>query len=75
MPQIAVVAGGSAGIGRAAVEAFARPRLLGSSTGAGHERLESTCAAVCAAGGRALAVPTDVADVPSGRASSRSHRA
>jgi NAD(P)-dependent dehydrogenase (short-subunit alcohol dehydrogenase family) len=62
MPQIAVVAGGSAGIGRAAVEAFARRGYWVAVLARGNERLESTCAAVRAAGGRALAVPTDVAD-------------
>jgi len=62
MPDIAVVAGGSAGIGRAAVEAFARRGYWVAVLARGQERLESTCAAVRAAGGRALAVATDVAD-------------
>ena len=62
MSEIAVVAGGSAGIGRAAVEAFARRGYEVGVLARGRERLESTCAAVRDAGGRALAVPTDVAD-------------
>jgi NAD(P)-dependent dehydrogenase (short-subunit alcohol dehydrogenase family) len=62
MPDIAVVAGGSAGIGRAAVEAFARRGYSVAVLARGEQRLESTCAAVRAAGGRALAIPTDVAD-------------
>jgi short-subunit dehydrogenase len=62
MPDIAVVAGGSAGIGRAAVEAFARGGYWVAVLARGKERLESTCAAIREAGGRALAVPTDVAD-------------
>lgn len=62
MPEIAVVAGGSAGIGRAAVDAFARRGYWIAVLARGVDRLEATCAAVQAAGGRALAIPTDVAD-------------
>jgi hypothetical protein len=52
MPDIAVVAGGSAGIGRAAVEAFARRGYWVAVLARGKERLESTRAAVRAAGAR-----------------------
>jgi NAD(P)-dependent dehydrogenase (short-subunit alcohol dehydrogenase family) len=62
MPDIAVIAGGSAGIGRAATEAFARAGYWVAVLARGKERLDATCASIRAAGGRALAVPTDVAD-------------
>jgi NAD(P)-dependent dehydrogenase (short-subunit alcohol dehydrogenase family) len=62
MPEVAVVAGGSAGIGRAAVMAFARRGYWVGVLARDPGRLEATCAEVRAAGGNALGIPTDVAD-------------
>jgi NAD(P)-dependent dehydrogenase (short-subunit alcohol dehydrogenase family) len=62
MPEVAVVAGGSAGVGRAAVMALARHGFAVAVLARGPERVEATCAEVRAAGGRALGIPTDVAD-------------
>src|SRR5438876_8742284 len=62
MKQVVVVTGASAGVGRAAVRAFAR---LGADIGLlarGTDGLESARREVEAAGGRALVLPTDVAD-------------
>jgi len=62
MPEVAVVAGGSAGIGRAAVVALARGGYWVAVLARDRERIDATCAEICAAGGNALAIPTDVAD-------------
>lgn len=62
MAEVAVVAGGSAGVGRAAVMALARQGYWVGVLARDVDRVEATCADVRAAGGRALAVPTDVAD-------------
>jgi 3-oxoacyl-[acyl-carrier protein] reductase len=60
--QVAIVTGASRGIGRAAAVAFAAEGasvvLAARNTGA----LDANVAEIVAAGGRALAVPTDVAD-------------
>lgn len=60
--QVAIVTGASRGIGRAAAVAFAAEGasvvLAARDTGA----LDANVAEIVAAGGRALAVPTDVAD-------------
>lgn len=62
MGQVAIVTGASRGIGRAAAVAFAAEGasvvLAARDTGA----LDANVAEIVAAGGRALAVPTDVAD-------------
>src|SRR5437868_8181558 len=60
--RVVVVTGGSAGVGRAAVRAFAEHGDDVGIIARGHEGLEAAAKEVEAAGGRALAVPTDVAD-------------
>ena len=62
MPEVAVVAGGSAGIGRAAVVALARSGYWVAVLARDRERVEATCAEIRGAGGNALSIPTDVAD-------------
>ncbi len=60
--QVAIVTGASAGIGRASAGAFAE---LGASVvlaARSPDRLEEAASEIRAAGGRALAVPTDVND-------------
>jgi NAD(P)-dependent dehydrogenase (short-subunit alcohol dehydrogenase family) len=61
-PQVVVITGASAGVGRATARAFGR---LGASVGLlarGRDGLEGAKRDVEAAGGRALVLPTDVAD-------------
>jgi short-subunit dehydrogenase len=61
-PEVVVITGASAGVGRATVRAFA---ARGASIGLlarGQEGLEAAKREVEAAGGKALAIPTDVAD-------------
>jgi hypothetical protein len=62
MSEVAVVAGGSAGVGRAAVNAFARRGYRVAVLARDPERVERACADVRAAGGHALAIALDVAD-------------
>ena len=61
-PSVVVIAGGSAGIGRAAAIAFARRgdwvAILARDAG----RVEAACAEIRALGGTALGIPVDVAD-------------
>lgn len=60
-PEVVVITGASAGVGRATAQAFAR---LGAHIGLlarGHEGLENACKEVESLGGRAIAIPTDVA--------------
>ncbi len=61
-PEIVVVTGATAGVGRATVRAFARQGAHLGLLARGEEALAATKAEVEAAGGQAVAVPTDVAD-------------
>lgn len=59
---IVVVTGASAGVGRAAVRAFAQAGANLGLIARGHEGLDAAKHEVEALGGTALAIPTDVAD-------------
>src|SRR5438552_2187442 len=59
---VVVITGASAGVGRATAIAFARRGAHIGLLARGHAGLESACRDVEAAGGRALALPTDVSD-------------
>ena len=61
-PEVVVITGASAGVGRAAVREFARHRARIGLLARGVDGLEGARAEVESAGGRALALPTDVAD-------------
>lgn len=61
-PQIVVVTGSSAGVGRATAIEFARHGARVALLARGPERLQGACRDVRAAGGEPLAIPTDVAD-------------
>jgi NAD(P)-dependent dehydrogenase (short-subunit alcohol dehydrogenase family) len=61
-PVTAVITGGSAGIGRATARALARRGARLGLVARGRERLEAAVREVEALGGRALALPGDVAD-------------
>ncbi|HXJ66180.1 MAG TPA: SDR family oxidoreductase [Actinomycetota bacterium] len=60
--KVVVVTGASAGVGRAAAEEFGRRGASVALLARGEEGLQMAAKSVEAAGGRALAVPTDVAD-------------
>ena len=60
--EIVVVTGASAGLGRAIVREFAARNASIGLIARGRERLEATAREVESLGGRALALPTDVAD-------------
>jgi len=62
MPQVVVITGATAGVGRATARAFARKKARIGLLARGVDRLTATAAEVEAAGGQALALPTDVAD-------------
>lgn len=62
MPRIAVVTGGSAGVGRATIEEFARNGWDVGILARGQERLDQAAEEVRGYGRRACAVPTDVSD-------------
>ncbi len=65
VPEVVVVTGASAGVGRAAVQAFAKRGAhigLIARGGAGMDGLEGARRDVEAAGGKALILPVDVAD-------------
>ena len=61
-PEVVVITGASAGNGRAIVRAFARRGAHIGLLARGHAGLEGACRDVEALGGKAIAIPTDVAD-------------
>ena len=61
-PEVVVVTGASAGVGRAVARAFAREGAHIGLLARGRDGLEGARRDVEASGGRALVVPTDVAD-------------
>ncbi len=61
-PEVVVVTGASAGLGRAIVQKFAEQGAHIGLIARGRDRLESTKRDVEAAGGRALVISADVAD-------------
>ncbi len=61
-PEVVVVTGASAGVGRATVQAFARQGAHVGLLARGREGLEGARRDVEALGGRGLVLPTDVAD-------------
>jgi NAD(P)-dependent dehydrogenase (short-subunit alcohol dehydrogenase family) len=62
MSQVVVITGGSAGVGRAVSQRFARRGWHVGLLARGEERLDAAATEVDKSGGRALPVPTDVAD-------------
>ncbi len=60
--QVAIITGASRGIGRAAAAGIRGGGRGGSAGGAGRAALAANVAEITSMGGRALAVPTDVAD-------------
>jgi NAD(P)-dependent dehydrogenase (short-subunit alcohol dehydrogenase family) len=61
-PEVVVITGASAGVGRATVREFAKRGALIGLLARGRDGLEGARREVEAAGGRALVLPTDVAD-------------
>lgn len=61
-PEVVVITGASAGIGRATVRRFAKDKAHVGLLARGVDGLEAARKEVEAAGGRALVLPTDVAD-------------
>lgn len=60
--EVVVITGASAGVGRAAVRRFAREKAAIGLLARGVDGLEAAREEVQRAGGRAIAIPTDVAD-------------
>ena len=60
--QVAIVTGGSRGIGRAIATAFAAAGASVALAARSPEALERAAKEIQSAGGRAVAVPTDVTD-------------
>jgi len=61
-PEVVVITGASAGIGRATVRAFAKRGAYIGLVARSHDGLEGARQEVEAAGGKALVLPTDVSD-------------
>lgn len=61
-PEVVVITGASAGVGRATVRRFARDGASIGLIARGRDGLEAAAREVEEAGGKALALPTDVAD-------------
>jgi NADP-dependent 3-hydroxy acid dehydrogenase YdfG len=61
-PEVVVVTGASSGVGRAIAHAFAKRGAHVVLLARGEDGLEQTVSEVEALGGKALAIPTDVAD-------------
>jgi NAD(P)-dependent dehydrogenase (short-subunit alcohol dehydrogenase family) len=61
-PEVVVVTGGSAGVGRAVAREFAKRKAHIGLIARGRERLEDAKRDVERCGGKALVLPTDVAD-------------
>src|SRR4051812_31855526 len=61
-PEVVVVTGASAGVGRAIVRRFARDHARIGLIARGHDGLEAAKREVDEAGGQALVLPLDVAD-------------
>src|ERR687889_729942 len=61
-PEVVVVTGASAGVGRATVREFARQGAHGALGARGRDGLEGARREVLALGGRALVLPLDVSD-------------
>jgi short-subunit dehydrogenase len=59
--EIVVITGASAGVGRATVRRFAREKAKIALLARANEALDAACREVEQAGGKALAIPTDVA--------------
>jgi NAD(P)-dependent dehydrogenase (short-subunit alcohol dehydrogenase family) len=62
MSRVVVVTGASAGVGRATAQAFGKRGDRVALLARGEDGLNAACAEVESLGGRALAIPTDVAD-------------
>jgi NAD(P)-dependent dehydrogenase (short-subunit alcohol dehydrogenase family) len=62
MPEVVVITGASAGVGRAIVRRFAERHCKIGLIARGVERLEAAAAEVEQAGGKALVLPLDVSD-------------
>jgi NAD(P)-dependent dehydrogenase (short-subunit alcohol dehydrogenase family) len=60
--RVVVITGGSAGVGRATAQAFARQGAIVAVLARDPDRLQDAAAEVDSLGGRGLAVPVDVAD-------------
>ncbi len=61
-PEVVVVTGASAGVGRAVVRRFAREGVRIALLARGQDGLDAACREVEDVGGRAIAIPTDVAN-------------
>src|SRR3569623_1250591 len=62
-PEVVVITGASAGVGRATARLFASMGAAVGRVARGHEGLEAVSAEEEALGGQALVLPCDVADV------------